>query len=102
LPWLRAKAQPALLPIVIAAAMIGIFAGSYHPAASALMVDIVPPEQRVRAFAALRLAGNAGFACGSAAGGVLVNYSLFWLFAGDALTTVCYGVTRLSRLAARV
>lgn len=84
------------LPVIVGvAAMIGIFAGSYHPAAGALLVDIVPPEQRVRAFAALRLAGNAGFACGTAAGGVLVNYSLFWLFAGDALTTVCYGVIAL-------
>ncbi len=81
--------------IVMAAAMIGVFAGSYHPAASALLADIVPPEQRVRAYAALRLAANAGFACGTAAGGVLVNYSLFWLFAGDALTTACYGVIAL-------
>jgi MFS family permease len=81
--------------IVAAAAMIGICAGTYHPAASALVVDIVPQEQRVRAFAALRLAANAGFACGTAAGGVLVNYSLFWLFAGDALTTATYGVIAL-------
>ena len=81
--------------IVAAAATIGLFAGSYHPAAGALLVDIVPQEQRVRAFAALRLAGNGGFACGTAAGGVLVNYSLFWLFAGDALTTVFYGLIAL-------
>jgi MFS family permease len=84
------------LPAIIAVSvLIGMFAGSYHPAAGALLVDIVPPEQRVRAFAALRLAGNAGFACGTAAGGVLVNYSLFWLFAGDSLSTICYGVIAL-------
>jgi len=85
-------AAQSLPAIVVAAAMIGICAGSYHPAASALLADIVPPEQRVRAYAALRMAGNGGFACGTAAGGVLVNYSLFWLFAGDALSTVCYCV----------
>src|SRR5205814_60823 len=40
-------------------------------------------------------AANAGFGCGTATGGVLVNYSTFWLFAGDALTTAIYGVIAL-------
>jgi MFS family permease len=77
--------------IVLSAMLMGLASGTYHPAASALLADIVPPEQRVRAYAAFRLAANAGFACGAAAGGVLANYSIFWLFAGDALTTALYG-----------
>lgn len=84
------------LPMIIfAAALLGLAAGSYHPAASALLADIVPGEQRVRAYAAFRLASNAGFACGACVGGVLANYSTFWLFAGDALTTAVYGVIAL-------
>jgi hypothetical protein len=45
-----------------------------------------------------RLAVNAGFACGAATGGVLANYSTFWLFTGDALTTVAYGFIALAWL----
>ena len=88
-------AAHSLPAIVAASALIGVCGGTYHPAAGALLADIVPPEQRIRAYSAFRLAANAGFACGTAAGGVLVNYSLFWLFAGDALTTAAYGVIAL-------
>lgn len=88
-------AATALPAIIVCTALTGLAVGTYHPASSALLVDLVPPGQRVRAFAAIRLAGNAGFAFGVAIGGVLANYSLFWLFAGDALTTALYGVIAL-------
>lgn len=81
--------------IVLTTALVGIFSGTYHPAAGALLADLVPEGQRVRANAAVRGAANAGFAFGTATGGVLVNYSPFWLFAGDALTTALYGVIAL-------
>ncbi len=81
--------------IIVATAFVGIFSGTYHPAASALLADLVPDGQRVRSFAAVRLAAKAGYALGTATGGVLVNYSAFWLFAGDALTTALYGVVAL-------
>jgi MFS family permease len=84
--------------IVLAAALLGLMNGTYVPAASALLADIVPNAQRVRAYAAFRLAANAGFACGAATGGLLANYSTFWLFAGDALTTVAYGFIALAWL----
>lgn len=88
----HAHSLPAIL---VAGGLIGLMSGSYHPAASALLADIVPHEKRVRAYAAFRLAANAGFACGASVGGLLANYSLFWLFAGDALTTVLYGFIAL-------
>jgi MFS family permease len=84
--------------IVASSALIGLMSGTYHPAASALLADIVPNEQRVRAYAAFRLAANAGFACGASVGGLLANYSTFWLFAGDALTTASYGFIALAWL----
>jgi len=81
------------LPAIIACTMlVGLTAGAYHPAASALLADIVPNELRVRAYSAFRLAANAGFGCGAAVGGLLANHSQFWLFAGDALTTALYGI----------
>ena len=83
---------------LLLSALLGLMSGTYHPAASALLADIVPNEQRVRAYAAFRLAANAGFACGASVGGLLANYSLFWLFTGDALTTVLYGFIALAWL----
>ena len=88
----RASSMPA---IIVCTMLTGLTNGAYNPAASALIVDIVPPEMRVRAYSAFRLAANAGFACGTSVGGLLANYSTFWLFAGDALTTASYGVIAL-------
>ena len=84
------------LPVIVACTFLaGFTSGIYHPAIGALLADIVPPAQHIRAYAAIRAAANAGFACGAATGGVLANYSLFWLFAGDALTTALYGCIAL-------
>ena len=86
----------ATLPTTVACAFFaGLTSGIYHPAIGALLADIVPPAQRMRGYAAIRAASNAGFACGSATGGVLAHYSFFWLFAGDALTTAAYGCIAL-------
>jgi MFS family permease len=84
-----------LAAVIACTMLVGATSGSYHPAASALIVDIVPNALRVRAYSAFRLAANAGFACGASVGGLLANHSLFWLFGGDALTTASYGVIAL-------
>jgi len=76
----------------------GLFGGFYHPAANALVADLVPQERRLAAYAVLRQAANAGFAFGTAAGGFLVSHSTFWLFAGDAITTAAYGFIALAML----
>lgn len=88
-------AASSLPTIMICTVLAGLTNGIYIPAAGALLVDIVPSAQRVRAYAAWRLAANAGFACGASVGGLLANHSLFWLFAADALTTACYGFIAL-------
>ena len=86
----------ATLPTIIACTFLaGFTSGIYHPAIGALLADIVPSAQRVRAYAAIRAAANAGFACGAATGGVLANYSFFWLYAADAITTAAYGCIAL-------
>ena len=78
--------------ILVCVFLVGLTNGIYGPASSALLADIVPNELRVRAYSAFRLSHNAGFACGVSIGGVLATHSVFWLFAGDAASTVLFGV----------
>jgi MFS family permease len=57
-----------------------------------LLADLVPPGQRVTAFATYRVAINAGFAFGPATAGFLAAYGFFWLFVGDAATSALFGL----------
>jgi MFS family permease len=59
------------------------------------LADLVPPEQRVTAYSAYRLALNAGWAFGPATAGFLAEYSFFWLFVGDAITSALFGIVAL-------
>ncbi len=78
--------------IVALTTVTAAFAELYRPASHALLADLMPPEQRVFAFALYRFAVNLGVAVGPAMAGFLVEHSFFYLFAGDALTSVVYGV----------
>ncbi|HEV7868929.1 MAG TPA: MFS transporter, partial [Chthoniobacteraceae bacterium] len=91
-------AVDSLPAIILWTVITGIANGTYIPANTALLVDLVPPALRVRGFAALRLAGNAGFACGAALGGLLATGSFLWLFLGDAITTLAYTCVALMLL----
>ena len=62
------------------------------PASAALVQDIVPPEQRVIAFAVQRFAVNLAWSLGPATAGFLAEYSFFWLFAVDAATSLFFGI----------
>ena len=81
-----------LWAIAALSAITGLAAELYRPASGALLTDLVPSHERVMAFAAYRWALNAGFAFGSATGGFLAKYSFTWLFIGDALTSVGFGL----------
>lgn len=87
-----------LLWITVFVGLIGLSSELYRPATSALLADLVRPDQRVAAFAVWRLAVNAGFALGPAAAGFLADRSFFWLFVGDALTSVVFGTVALVSL----
>src|SRR5207342_1141219 len=85
-------AQARSLPmIVVFATLAGLTGELYRPASSALLADLVPAGQRVTAFAAYRLAFNAGWAFGPATAGLLAKKSFLWLFVGDAITSLLYG-----------
>jgi MFS family permease len=91
--------QAHTLPMIIAlAALTGLASEFYRPACSALLTDLVPPEQRVTAFAAYRMSFNAGWAFGPATAGFLATKGFFWLFVGDAATSVLFGLVALLAL----
>jgi len=94
----QARRFPAIL---VLAALAGLTGELYRPASVALLTDVVPPARRITAFAALRLAFNAGFAFGPAMAGFLATFGYFWLFAGDAATSLLYGFVALLALPRR-
>jgi len=84
--------------IVVLTALTGLAGEFYRPASTALLTDLVPAGRRITAFAALRMAFNAGFAFGPATAGFLAGYGFFWLFAGDAATSLLFGLVALLAL----
>lgn len=81
------------LPAIIALTALVGFAGElYRPASSALLTDLVPAERRVTAFSAYRMAFNAGWAFGPATAGFLAARGYFWLFMGDAASSILFGL----------
>ncbi|HEV3485937.1 MAG TPA: MFS transporter [Vicinamibacterales bacterium] len=84
--------------IVIVTFLVGLTGELYRPAASALLGDLVTPEQRIAAFGMYRFAINLGFAAGPATAGFLADRSFFLLFAGDALTSFIFGLVALVAL----
>ena len=85
----QARSLPA---IIVLTALTGLTNEFYRPASTALLADLVPPAQRITAFATLRVAFNAGFAFGPATAGFLAAFGYFWLFAGNATTSLLFGL----------
>ncbi|GHH87464.1 MFS transporter [Streptomyces sulfonofaciens] len=81
-------------PVAVAALAFVFGAGvsGSRPAVSAMVTDLVPPQDRVRAFSLSYWADNIGFAAAAAAAGFLAHAGYRWLFVGDASTTVLCGV----------
>ena len=78
--------------ILLLTAITGLTGELYRPASSALLADLIPPNQRVTVYAIYRLAFNAGWAFGPATAGFLAAHSFTWLFIGDAATSVLFGL----------
>src|SRR5436189_118111 len=85
----QARSLPSILLLT---ALAGLAGELYRPASSALLADLVPSDQRVTAFSAYRMAFNAGWAFGPATAGFLAEHGFFWLFLGDATTSVLFGL----------
>jgi MFS family permease len=67
--------------------VLGLVAEGSRPAMSALMVDIVPERDRVRAFSLNYWVINLGFAFSAAIAGLLIGVDVRLLFVLDAATT---------------
>src|SRR5437667_4710294 len=91
----QARSLPSILLLT---ALAGLAGELYRPASSALLADLVPTGQRVTAFSAYRMAFNAGWAFGPATAGFLAEAGYFWLFVGDAITSVLFGLVALFAL----
>ena len=80
--------SPALLgPLVFGVGFIGEI---YRPASHAVIADVVPPADRVRAFGLLYWAVNLGVAIGLALAGLMAATSYVLLFVGDGLTSLVF------------
>lgn len=88
----------ALFLLILFVCLAGLTTELYRPAISALITDLAPPEQQVSAFAWNRLAINLGYTVGPAVAGILASRSFFLVFAGDALTSIAFGLIVLFAL----
>jgi MFS family permease len=93
LVWVRGLGD-----IITVVLLLGFVAELYRPASSALIADLVPPEGRVAAFSAYRLALNIGWAFGLALGGLLAERSFDLLFIGDAVSSMAFAAIALGFL----
>ncbi|WNI23346.1 MFS transporter [Streptomyces sp. ITFR-16] len=77
-------------PVAIAgvAFVVGMASNASRPAVQAMIADIVPAQDRVRAFSLNYWAINLGFAVSSAGAGFIAEYSYRAGFLGEALMTL--------------
>lgn len=89
---------PDVYTIIALAVVIGFFSQLYRPAGGAILVDTVEPALRMSAFGLLRLATNLGMSIGPVIGGLLSGVSYGYLFVGNAVASVLFGVLVLVML----
>jgi MFS family permease len=78
--------------IAVCTFLVGIFTDLHRPAVSAAIADIVPAEDRPRAYGYIYWAINLGAAIAPVLAGILAAYSYLYLFLGDGLTTLLFGL----------
>jgi MFS family permease len=70
----------------------GFFTDLYRPAVNAAVADLVPAEERPRAYGYLYWAINLGAAVAPILAGLMTRRDYFLLFLGNALTTFLFGI----------
>lgn len=78
--------------------LAGYFTDLYRPAVNASIADLVPSEDRSRAFGYLYWAINLGAALAPILAGFMAHYNYFLLFLGDAVTTFIFGLLVFRRI----
>jgi predicted MFS family arabinose efflux permease len=74
--------------VAVSVFVLGLFSEASRPAMQALMVDIVAPGDRMRAFSLNYWVVNLGFACSALLAGLVAGIDFRLLFILDAATTV--------------
>lgn len=69
-----------------------VFGAMLHPAANAMVADSVEKDERLSAFAWMRIAGNLGWALGPALGGFIAHESYGVLFFVAGILTLASGL----------
>ena len=77
-----------LWTVAVGALLLGMFAEAARPAFGAMMVDVVPERDRLRAFSLNYWAINLGFACAAVLAGLAAEAGYLLLFVVDAVTTL--------------
>ena len=90
-----ARSLTALVPL---AALLGFFTDLCRPPLQAAVADVVPPEDRARAYGLLYWAVNLGFSTAAVVAGAVASHSFTWLFVIDAATTLLFGAVVLGGL----
>jgi len=85
-------------PILFCTVLAGATSELYRPASYALIGDIVAEEHRVIGFGLYRFAVNLGVAAGPATAGFLADKSFIYVFVGDAITSIVYGIIAIFAL----
>ena len=79
-PWL----------IAVCALALGFFGELFRPAVSAIIADVVPAEDRVRAYSLQYWAANMGFAVAPVIAGFMANRNFLVLFIANAMACLAY------------
>ncbi|MGD3107093.1 MDR family MFS transporter [Streptomyces sp. YGL11-2] len=78
--------------ISVLAFVLGFASYAAGPVFSAIIADVVPTQDRKRAYAIHYWAVNLGFAIAPVLAGVMAEHGYVWLFTGDAITTLVCAV----------
>ncbi|MFJ2777430.1 MDR family MFS transporter [Kitasatospora sp. NPDC087315] len=84
--------------IAVVVFLVGLCNNATRPATSAIIADIVPPEDRVRAYSLNYWAINIGFGLSAAAAGLIATHGYLTLFLLDALSTLICAVVIFIRI----
>ncbi|QRN96157.1 MFS transporter [Archangium violaceum] len=96
--WLGAAAMLSLglaratWHISLSAFLLGLVGELYRPAVSAAVADLVPPQDRPRAYGLLYWVVNVGFSIALPLAGLASHFGFLTLFVADAITSFLYGL----------
>ncbi|MEU8264142.1 MFS transporter [Micromonospora sp. NPDC048999] len=84
--------------VALGALLLGGFAEMARPAFGAMIIDVVPEKDRLRAFTLNYWAVNLGFACAAVLAGVAAQAGYLLLFLVDAATTLITALVIFARV----